>query len=346
VSLVSKIVSSAAIPVALVLGAAGASMVALDRAGEASRHTLARLAPIVDEVANAEETLAALGRLHARWVTIRDPAYEEAWTARMGSLEQSLHGLGGMLDPGPERRRWAKARLAVTRYRDLVATDEALRPLDVPALREATTARARARRALGAIPAEVQATAQQAERHAGSIAVQARNALVAGGLLAGAFALLLSGWIGRRVARGLDSLADASAALERGRLDQPVAIDGRDELARLAVAFEALAAGLGERDRVCEDTIRRLGQELVEPLRTICDATGALARDLRALPMHDQTLVLLIAEAAEDLRRHADRIAVDPSRPDARPALPAPPVGTLPARPALPALITFAGKDP
>ena len=344
--LVTKIVSSAAIPVALVLGAAGTSMVALNDARDASRHVLARLAPVVREVGTANESIAALGRLHARWVLTGDPAYRTAWASREAALEQRLLELGSLLETASERRRLLKAQRAVTRYRAaLVASDdegERFRAHRVAAARRAGAASVRARRTIGAIAVEVKETAQQAESQAGATALQARNAMVAGALLAGALALLLSWWVGRRVARGLARLTAASGALERGRLDQPVAIGGRDELGRMAIAFESLAARLGERDRVCEDTIRRVGHDLAGPLRMICDATRALASDLTKLPMRDQTLVLLIGEAAEDLLRHADRIADDPTRPHAPPALEAPGVPALPAPrplPALPALI-------
>jgi hypothetical protein len=340
VSLLTKIVSSAALPVALVLGAAGVSMVALGDAGDASRRVLARLAPVVREAGAAHESLAALGRLHARWIATGEPAYEGAWATRMASLDRRLVGLGRALETPRERRRLLKAIDAVARYRELVATDQGLRRLGVAALGRANAASVRVRRAIDAIPLAVQETARRAESRAGIVALHAWNVMVAGGMLAGALALVLSSWVGRRVARGLDRLTDCAVALERGRLDQPVDIGGRDELGCLAVALEALAAGLGERDRVCEDTIRRLGRDVAEPLATIRDATRALASDLDTFPTHAQTLVMLIGDAAEDLMRQADRIGVDPTRP----ALDAPHVPALPAPRALPAVITLGEK--
>ena len=126
----------------------------------------------------------------------------------------------------------------------------------------------------------------------------------------------MSSWVGRRVAVGLRRLADATEALERGRLDQPVGVGGRDELGRLAIAFESLARELAERSRVADDTFHRLGHDLAEPLVTLRDATRVLAGELGTEP-RQQRLAQLIGDAADDLVRRVDRITENPTAPKA-----------------------------
>jgi hypothetical protein len=111
-------------------------------------------------------------------------------------------------------------------------------------------------------------------------------------------------------------LADATEALERGRLDQPVGVGGRDEMGRLALAFESLARELAERSRVADDTLHRLGHDLAEPLVTLRDATRVLAGELGAEPRQQQ-LAQLIGDAADDLVRRVDRITEHPTAPKA-----------------------------
>jgi len=118
------------------------------------------------------------------------------------------------------------------------------------------------------------------------------------------------------MAVGLRRLADATEALERGRLDQPVGVGGRDELGRLAIAFESLAHELAERSRVADDTLHRLGHDLAEPLVTLRDATRVLAGELGAEP-RQQHLAQLIGDAADDLVRRVDRITENPTAPKA-----------------------------
>jgi signal transduction histidine kinase len=138
--------------------------------------------------------------------------------------------------------------------------------------------------------------------------------LLFGAAVAGVLAFALSSWVGRRVTVGLRRLADATEALERGRLDQPVGIGGHDEMARVALAFESLARELADRSRVADDTLHRLGHDLAEPLVTLRDATRVLADELDAEPRQQQ-LAQLIGDAADDLVRRVDRITENPTAP-------------------------------
>jgi HAMP domain-containing protein len=326
VSLAWKIVCSATIPVVVGLGAACMSLVALGGPAAESRRVVAVVGPTVREIAAADENLAALGRLHGRWIAIRSPTYEGRWATQMVALDERLRGLGASLETVPARRHLLKARRALARYRELAATDVdgrlALRELSVAGWRRAIATGGRVRRSLDAVDHELDEIVRRSEIAATVGSRRAWQAMAGIGVLAFALALLLSSWTGGRLVRGLRRLTDASEALERGRLDQPVAIGGRDELARLGGAFERLAHDWGERDRTCEDTVRRLVRDLSEPLVTVRDAARVLAVELPdRLDARQQSLVKHIGESAERLLHRVARIEDDPQ---VRPALPSP----------------------
>ena len=325
-SLAWKIVCSATIPVVVGLGAACMSLVALGGPAAESRRVLATVGPTVREIAAAGESLSAIGRLHGRWIAIRSPTYEARWATNMVALDDRLRGLEASFETLPGRRSLVKARRALARYRELAASEAdgrlALRELSVAAWRRALTAGARVRRSLDAVDREVDEIVRRAEVDARVGSHRAWQGMVGAGVLAAVLALLLSSWTGGRLVRGLRRLTDASEALERGRLDQPVAIGGRDELARLGGAFERLAHDWGERDRTCEDTVQRLVRDLTEPLVTIRDAARVLAVELPdPLGARQQSLVTHIGESAERLLHRVARIEDDPQ---VRPALPSP----------------------
>jgi len=315
--LASKIVFCSAIPVVLLAVTAGRSLQAIDQAGDASDEALSQVAPAVQEVASMQESLGSLGRLQGRWIVLQDPAYANAWTQRMAVLEARLAALRQRLETTTERRRLAKAERSLARYRTLVAAEDgSLRPMTVADRRRAVTANVRARRAIGGIVREIDLQARRAKADAVATGERAWAALLFGAAVAGVLGLALASWMGRRVAVGLRRLADATEALERGRLDQPVGVGGRDELSHLAIAFESLARELAERTRVSDYTLHRLGHDLAEPLVTLRDATRVLAGELGAEP-RQQHLAQLIGDAADDLVRRIDRITENPTAPRA-----------------------------
>jgi signal transduction histidine kinase len=316
VPLATKIVLSVGFPVALLVWTTSASLDALDRAGEASRRSLARIGPAVRQADDATETLEALARLHVRSSIMDDAGYVRAWEARARGLVDRLEAFRTTLETAWERKQGTKAARAIDRYRAISAIETdgttELRVLSIAERRRASRVGARANRALDGLVRSLTATAARADQAAATVAQRAWDATVAVACLAGLLALVASAWIAWRITRGLRRLIDATLALERGRLDQPVAIAGRDELARLALAFESLATNLQERDRVSEQTLRLVGHDLAEPLMTIRDAIQRLALDGSArLEARQRRLLTLIGEAAENLLRRTARMGED-----------------------------------
>jgi diguanylate cyclase (GGDEF)-like protein len=108
--------------------------------------------------------------------------------------------------------------------------------------------------------------------------------LVASLVLFGFVAMLL----GRSITRTLARLADAARALGHGRLERPVDVRGRDEVAQLASSFNEMAAELEQRRIELESERRRLRE-----------ATARVGKALEATHDVDQLLHLVVETAVE-----------------------------------------------
>lgn len=119
-----------------------------------------------------------------------------------------------------------------------------------------------------------------------------RLAILAAGLnLIGA--TLLIGWLMRPIPR----LAEAAAAIGAGRLDVEVRHDTKDELGRLAGAFNAMAAGLREREKMRSLFGRFVPKEVVASMMSGASAFGSrrcevtvLLSDIRDFTTLSETL--------------------------------------------------------
>jgi signal transduction histidine kinase len=92
-------------------------------------------------------------------------------------------------------------------------------------------------------------------------------------LLAGAAAVAValgaSTVIARRLTRPVQHLADATARLAGGNLDQPVPVEGDDEIADLARRFNAMASALTEARRREQEFLANVSHELRTPITAI-----------------------------------------------------------------------------
>jgi hypothetical protein len=321
VSLAWKIVLSAGLPVALIVGATGAGLRSLAATDASARRTFRRAVLVVRETGAADDVASTALRLHDRWRAFQDPVYEPMWVAKMDQLGQRLVAMSRLLESELERRSLTKATQAFARYRTrasmTVGGDVRLRvlsPLDLRAtLREAD----RGRRMLASVGRALETTARRVEVQAAAVERDTFAMLRGAATLAGVLAVLLSGWAAIHVTRAVRRLAWASEALERGRLDEPVGIGGGDELARLGSAFETLAIERLERDRVGDELAQRLRDDLDRPLRAVRDATRTLAAELAPGGTPEQRqLAAAIDGEAERLLLRATHIG------DTRPAGP------------------------
>jgi adenylate cyclase len=98
------------------------------------------------------------------------------------------------------------------------------------------------------------------------------QALLALGLAGLLFALVGGGWIAHSVTRPVSALAEGVRRIEQGEYGYLLALPHRDEMGRLAGAFNHMSQGLAERDRV-----RDLLGKVVSP----AVAQELLARDIQ-----------------------------------------------------------------
>ncbi|MBI5610465.1 MAG: HAMP domain-containing protein [Deltaproteobacteria bacterium] len=99
-----------------------------------------------------------------------------------------------------------------------------------------------------------------------AILLQARNSLVLSGLAALFAAVLAALALARRMARPVQQLERAARRVADGDLSVTVIPEGRDEIARLAVAFGQMTRGLAERQRLERTFKRYLAPEIVDYL--------------------------------------------------------------------------------
>ena len=128
--------------------------------------------------------------------------------------------------------------------------------------------------------------AVELQRHIAAVAL----IVAAGGIL---LAVLLSGWVATRVTRPIEQLAVAAQEVSAGNWSAQVEARGDDELAALAVSFNAMTKQLTEqRDRLVQtervaawrELARRLAHELKNPLFPLQITVENLVRAREADP--------------------------------------------------------------
>lgn len=105
-------------------------------------------------------------------------------------------------------------------------------------------------------------------------------ALTAGAMVASVLAAAL---MARRISRPVQDLSEGAKRIGAGVYDEPVAVRSRDELGRLAVAFNEMAAGLQERDRVRDLLGRHVSPAVASELMRRPGALGGEEREVTVL---------------------------------------------------------------
>jgi two-component system sensor histidine kinase BaeS len=89
-------------------------------------------------------------------------------------------------------------------------------------------------------------------------------------------ALVLAGWVARRVGRRLDELGESAQGLAAGDFNVRAPEDGRDDIARLGVAFNEMVRHLEDGRRRERDFLMSVGHDLRTPLTTLRGYAEAL----------------------------------------------------------------------
>lgn len=132
------------------------------------------------------------------------------------------------------------------------------------------------------------------------------RAAVTAALLAGGLALLLALLLAYELARPIQALTRASEQLAQGDLDQRVQAGGRDEVGRLAGAFNQMAASLQQAQQSRKAMTADIAHELRTPLAVQRAHLEALEDGLYPLTLENLETIrdqnLLLTRLVEDLR--------------------------------------------
>jgi len=109
-----------------------------------------------------------------------------------------------------------------------------------------------------------------------------RDALVLVGLVGAALVVLTGLLVAGGITRPLNRLVSAARAIGRGRLDQHVPHEGKDEIAFLGRTLEEMRAHLAERDQRMQMMLSGIAHEIRNPLGGIDLFTGLLADELES----------------------------------------------------------------
>ncbi len=127
------------------------------------------------------------------------------------------------------------------------------------------------------------------------IAGRINRALLLAALAAGAVGLILSVALSRRILKPVEALTGAARRMAAGDLDQRVTAVGRDEIAELARAFNAMAERRATAERLRRDLVSDVAHELRSPLTNLRCQLEALQDGL--VPASPEVLDSLHEEA-------------------------------------------------
>jgi two-component system OmpR family sensor kinase/two-component system sensor histidine kinase BaeS len=144
-------------------------------------------------------------------------------------------------------------------------------------------------------------------------------ALLQAGLLAGGLGLVLGVVIARGLAAPLNRLSAAARQIARGQLGERVPIGGAAEIADTARAFNEMADGLQQAERLRQNMIADIAHELRTPLTVIQGNLRAILDDVYPLEkaeiatIYDQTVMLsrLVGDLRELAQVEAGRLTLD-----------------------------------
>ena len=146
-----------------------------------------------------------------------------------------------------ERARWRLFDANADPHAAMTLGDESLQTASVPV--------AGTRWSYAVATPEWKALAAVREQSQRNIAVAIGTALVA---------LLIGGLFARSLARPLSRVQEAAGAIAAGDLSRRTGLSGRDEIGRLAAAFDAMAAALSEKDAELRKHAESLEQRVEE----------------------------------------------------------------------------------
>ena len=127
--------------------------------------------------------------------------------------------------------------------------------------------------------------------------------LVIAGVLALFAALPVALWLTRSISRPLAQITRASEEMARGRYEQRIPVDGRDEVARLASAFNLMAKQVALSHSTLREFLADVSHELRTPLTSIRGFSQAMTDGAVRTPEEYAQAGRVIHEEAERMSR-------------------------------------------
>ena len=313
--LASKIFLTSALVIVVLAGVGVLSLKAVDRLVAVNREITTQTVPALRLAAGAREAIAPLTRLEARAIVLRDARYAALWSERAAQVARELERLGEYAPTGPEAARLREAREGFARYRDVVVRERelvergdvrrAMRLAETDALTFSGTVESSLDELMDATHARGLAAQAEAAR------LEARTwtavLLALGGAVG--LALLATALVAHRMTRSLETLSAATADVAAGSFREPIAVESRDEIGRLARSFNSMAAQLRQMEETKEEFFATVSHELRSPLTSIRGAADLL-RDRVPGPVTEQQarLIEIIGQSSERLLGLVNRI--------------------------------------
>ena len=301
-----KIFGASALAIAVLLGVAGWSLVAMGQLVTANRDIATRSVPALQIENAVRESLDRMVRLEARYLVRRDAAYAADWTERADHLAADLERLAGLVGTPEERAALEPVTEAFAAYRrhfesarslvDHGHADRARQISEGPARTAADRAESGLVRLLGA----TEAALSRAQVQAAALETRTRRTVV-GALVVGLVAALgASALLALGMTRSLRRLSSATTELADDAFTQPLPVNRRDEIGELARSFNRMAERLQDAERQKQEFFSHISHDLRNPLTAIqAGAQLLLMRSRGPLEPTQANLVQIMNDSAQ-----------------------------------------------
>ncbi len=246
----------------VVLSLAGWSLLTTRRLTAENRAIIERALPAVRLEVGLLEGVAALRRLEARHVVLRDAAYVRLFAERARAIEGDLSTLGDLVSTPEERQTLAGAAEQLRRYRMVGERPPAEKAgVEQAAVQLETLVQ----RLYGQSSTEL----RQRGAVVGRLEEQSRLVALLAIVTSLAVSLAIALFASLRIARPLRELRAAAWDVERRKVSEPIPVRGSDEIAELTSGFNRMAARLRELDTLKQHLFSAITHDLRTPLTVI-----------------------------------------------------------------------------
>jgi signal transduction histidine kinase len=313
--LASKIFLASSLVIAVLVAVGAWSLKAVGDLVAVNREIGARAVPSVRIASAARDAVLALEGLEARFLVLGDRQYATLWNEKATRAREELDRLGALLRTSPERSLLRDAVFAFDRYREVVAEEHELmlRGRRERALKlaegDGRVQAERIERALESLVDTIHGAAVTAQADARRLETRTWTGVLAALGAALALGLLGTAIIANRLTRSLRVLSRATVTVGSGAFVEPVRVQGRDEIASLTRAFNAMAARLREVDQLKQSFLATVTHELRSPLTSMREAAHLLRERVPGeLNPKQARLVDIVEESTERLLRLVNQI--------------------------------------